>query len=177
MTTPERGTSPKPHQPTRHREIGPMGTWARVLVGILLLALGVVGGKVIVVGGYVRTGFQPVSLALGLLAFPAIVIAWQWIRARRAPSRLLATGPLATALNMLVFFALVLTPFYAPPLSFTSPAALAFYGASMVLAAVRGYCGCEVLAVSNWVLHRNDEVGCLVFSPLDQLERRLRASR
>lgn len=32
--------------------------------------------------------------------------------------------------------------------------------------------GCEVLAVSNWLLSRDDQVGCTVFSPIDHLERR-----
>ncbi|MGH9117667.1 MAG: hypothetical protein ACRD0A_07245 [Acidimicrobiales bacterium] len=62
-----------------------------------------------------------------------------------------ATGPLAHLVNVAVFAALYLTPSYAPALSVTSDAALLFYGISMLLAAVRGYAGCEVLAVSNWV--------------------------
>jgi hypothetical protein len=45
-----------------------------------------------------------------------------------------------------------------------------FLGASMLLAALRGYSGCESLAISNWLLRRNDQVGCLIFSPLDHLE-------
>src|SRR5216683_3845024 len=85
-----------------------------------------------------------------------------------------ATGPLRTAINMGVFFALVLTPWYAPRLSFTSDAALVFYGASMLLAAVRGYGGCEVQAISNWVLRTDDQVGCFVLGPVDDAERRLR---
>jgi hypothetical protein len=44
----------------------------------------------------------------------------------------------------------------------------------MLLAAARGYAGCEVLAISNWLLHRDDQIGCLVFSPIDRLERLLR---
>jgi hypothetical protein len=71
-----------------------------------------------------------------------------------------------------VFAALYATPWYAPPLSFTSDAALVFYGASMLLAAARGYAGCEVLAVPNWLLRRDDQVGCVVFAPVDALERR-----
>jgi len=47
-----------------------------------------------------------------------------------------------------------------------------FYCASMLLAAARGYGGCEVLAVSNWLLRRDDQIGCLVFAPVDALERR-----
>ncbi len=57
-------------------------------------------------------------------------------------------------------------------LAFTSDAALLFYGASMLLAALRGYAGCEVLAVSNWLLGRDDQIGCAVFLPVDHLERR-----
>lgn len=64
------------------------------------------------------------------------------------------------------------TPWYAPSLGFTSDAALIFYGASMLLAAARGYAGCEVLAVPNWLLRRDDQVGCVVFAPADALERR-----
>ncbi len=42
----------------------------------------------------------------------------------------------------------------------------------MLLAALRGYAGCEVLAVSNWLLGRDDQIGCAVFWPVDHLERR-----
>ena len=45
----------------------------------------------------------------------------------------------------------------------------------MLLAAARGYAGCEVLAVCNWLLRRHDEVGCLLFAPVDDLERRHRS--
>lgn len=41
---------------------------------------------------------------------------------------------------------------------------------SMLLAAVRGYAGCEVLAVSNWLLGRDDQLGRLVLSPIDRLD-------
>ncbi len=160
-----------PLQTSGRRQIGAIGTTARVVLGLVLLAGGVLGGKLTIVNGQVRSGFSPLSVALGLVALPAVLLAWQWLRGRRAPARFQATGPLATALNMLIFFALVLTPWYAQPLSFTSGAALVFYGASMLIAAVRGYGGCEVLAVSNWVLRRDDQVGCMVLSPIDHLER------
>lgn len=161
--------------PRRH--IGVIGTTARVVLGLFLLAYGVLGGQVSVIHGQVRTGFEPLSVAIGVVAFPTVLLAWQWLRARRALTRLQATGPFSTALNMLVFLALFLTPWYARPLSFTSDAALVFYGASMLLAALRGYGGCEVLAISNWILGRDDQVGCLVFGPLDYLERRLKGPR
>jgi hypothetical protein len=44
----------------------------------------------------------------------------------------------------------------------------------MLVAAVRGYAGCEVLAAANWILLRDDQVGCLFLGPIDAAERRLR---
>jgi len=54
----------------------------------------------------------------------------------------------------------------------TSAATLLFLGSGMLLAAWRGEAGCESLAISNWLLRREDQVGCMIFSPLDRLERR-----
>jgi hypothetical protein len=104
------------------------------------------------------------SWALGLVGLPALVLALQWLRARRTPTPLEATGPVSHALNLAVFLALYL-------MEATSDAALIFYGTSMLLAALRGYAGCEVLAVSNWLLRRDDQIGCAVFWPVDYLER------
>ncbi len=157
----------------RRRQIGTIGTVARVLIGSLMVLYGLTGGRIEVMHGNVQTGFDPLSVAIGVVAFPALLLTWQWIRARTAKTRYEATGPLATTINIAVFIALVLTPRYAPPLSFTSNAALLFYGASMLLAAARGYGGCEVLAISNWILRRDDQIGCLVLSPIDDYERRL----
>ena len=140
------------------RQIGPIGATARVVLGLVLVAGGVTGWEVEIGGGRIQTGFEPISLFVGALVLPAVMITWQWLRARRTESRLEATGPAGTALNMLVFAALFLTPWYLPPLSFTSNAALILYGGSMVLAAVRGYGGCEVLAISNWILSRDDQI-------------------
>ena len=121
-------------------------------------------------GHWVR-GFHPAGWLLGLVGFPGILLAAQWLRARHGRPPLRATGPVGHVLNAVVFLALYLTPFYAPSLSITSDAALIFYGSSMLLAAARGYAGCEVLAVSNLILRRDDQVGCLVFAPIDHAEQ------
>jgi hypothetical protein len=148
------------------RAIGRWGTSARAVVGVLLLTD--------VAFGHWARGFHPAAWVLGLVAFPAVLLAVQWLRAREGKPQLLATGPAGHALNAVVFLALYLTPFYAPALSVTSDAALIFYGASMLLAAARGYAGCEVLAVSNWLLRRDDQIGCLLFAPVDHAEHRSR---
>lgn len=149
----------------RPRAIGPGGTGARVIVGLLLLAI-------VIQGELTTRGINLASVAFGLAAMPAAVLAWQWLRARRVSARLEATRPWHAAVNMALLAALYLTPWYARPLAFTADAALYFYGASMLLAARRGYAGCEVLAASNWLLDRDDQVGCAVFAPVDYLERR-----
>ncbi len=160
----------------RRRQIGTIGSVARVLIGFLMVLYGLTGGRIEVMHNNVQTAFDPLSVGIGVVAFPALLLAWQWIRARTAKARYEATGPVATSINIVVFIALVLTPRYAPPLSFTSNAALLFYGASMLLAAARGYGGCEVLAISNWILRRDDQIGCLVLSPIDDYERRLKST-
>ena len=151
------------------RQIGPVGTAARVIVGLTLAGS--------VTYGHLVGDFRAAPWVLGLIGFPAVLLGWQHWRCRRNPARLEATGPVAQVLNVAVFLALYLTPDYAPALSVTSDAALVFYGASMLLAARRGYGGCEVLAVSNWLLGRDDQLGCLLFAPVDYLEGRARRRR
>ena len=144
------------------RRIGPVGTLARVVVGAVFLAPALGGA------------FALSEWVLGLVGYPALLLAWQWIRTRRDPTPIKATGLVGFVVNLSGFLALYLTPVYLPELAITSDAALIFYGSLMWLAAVRGYRGCELLAVSNWLLGRNDQVGCVIFSPVDHLERRLR---
>ena len=145
------------------RQIGTAGTAARAVLGIVMV------GSVVV--GHVRGDYDPAPFVLGLAVFPAIVLIWQWRRARRHPERLVVTGPLGYPLTVAVFCALYFTWWYAPSVSALSDAALLLYGTSMLAAAARGYGGCEVLAISNWILRRDDQVGCLLFEPVDRAER------
>ena len=92
------------------------------------------------------------------------------LRSRWWPGRLQATGAVATAVNCAVGVAVYLIGWFVPPLWFTSDAVLVFYGASMLLAAARGDAGCEVLAISNWLLRRDDQLGCVVMSNVDRLD-------
>lgn len=139
------------------RPIGTVGRVMRVLVGVALLALAIIGlppwGHLI-----------PVSqLLLGLIAFPAVATLIQFTRLAITRRRLDQIGGVATVLNCLVITVLVIA-------SPTRGATLVFLGSSMFVAAVRGYGGCETLAVSNWLLRRDDQVGCVLFSPLDIFE-------
>jgi hypothetical protein len=149
------------------RAIGTWGSVSRVLVG------GAMVGSV-VLGSFIGDGrFEPESWLLGLVGLPAVLVGWQAWRARRRPDRLVAlTGGIGHVLTLVVFLVLYGTTWYAPPIGFVSDAALVFFGSSMLLAAGRGYAGCELLAVPNWLLRRDDQVGCVLFDPIDHAERR-----
>ncbi len=147
------------------REIGPVGTAARTIVG------GYLFGSVVYVH-FVLGPFWALPWIVGLIALPAIFIAWPYLRARRNPAPMRATGPVPAVLNVAIFFALLFSFLWLPAIAFMSNAVSIFYGLSMLLAALRGYAGCEVLAFSNLLLKRDDEVGCVAFGPLDAAEAR-----
>jgi hypothetical protein len=146
------------------RGLGPLGTAARAVVGFLLV------GSVIY--GQLSSHLTPVAWLLGLIGFPALVLAWHGWWVHRHPAPIAATGRLASLLGVTLFLALYFTWWYAPAVSFTSDAALVFFGGSMLLAAIRGDAGCEILSCSNWLLHRHDQIACTPFFPFDALERR-----
>ena len=53
-------------------------------------------------------------------------------------------------------------------------AAVMFLGISLVVAGVRAAPGCEVMAIPG-LFGKHTELACLIFSPLDRLERKLRS--
>ena len=56
-------------------------------------------------------------------------------------------------------------------------AAVTFLGVSLVVAGVRAAAGCEVMAIPGLLFGKHTELACLIFSPLDRLERKLRSKR
>jgi hypothetical protein len=147
-----------------HRGMGPWGTATRIAVGGFMLGD--------VVYGHATGGWSLAPWLLAVAVFPCAVLAQHGLLARAHPGRIVATGPLWHVVNIGVFLALWLTPAYAPALEAMSDAALIFYGASMLLAAARGTSCCEVAVLSNWLLRRDDEIGCALFLPVDTAEAR-----
>lgn len=124
---------------------------------------------------HLRSGVDLWAWIIGLVVLQATTVAWQRWRAGRSPDRLVwVSGPLGHVATLSVFVAMYFTWWYAPAVSVLSDAALIFYGTTMLVAAGRGYPGCEILAISNWLLHRDDQVGCLLFEAVDRLDRRSR---
>ncbi len=137
--------------PLVERSIGRWGTLARLVVGAALLATAFV------------LGVAWDDVAIGLVGFPAAVMLALAIRGRSAaPLRFYGSA------GHLINGAIVVTAFV-----LLTPAALLFYGASMLLAGARGYAGCEVFALSNWLWRRDDQIACAIFSPIDAIEGRV----
>lgn len=146
------------------RRIGLLGTAARALVGSALVGS--------VVWGHARGGIDVWAWVIGLVVLPTLAIAVvRWIASPHPAPLVWLAGPVGALATCGVFTAMYATTWYAPSISVLSDAALVFFGTTMVVAAVRGDAGCEVLAISNWVLERNDQVGCLLFRCIDQIER------
>ena len=145
-------------QTMQRRSIGPVATGGRVLLGLGFLYIGLANVPF-------EWGLAWHEALLGLLGFPAATISgvllWKALAGPSAPIR--ATGHLGLCVTTGAIFASFAVPF-------TQDAAALFLGSTLLLAAIRGYAGCEVTAISNWLLRRDDEVGCVAFSPLDAAE-------
>ncbi len=129
-------------------------------VGVFLVAVALWGP------GWWGDGVQWHEAVLGLAGFPAAMLALQFARLQFTSEQLQATNGLWFCVNLAIGAALFSIPF-------TRDAAALFFGASLLLAAARGYAGCEVTAISNWLLRRDDQVGCVIFSPVDAADKAL----
>ncbi|MDX1511152.1 MAG: hypothetical protein R3249_07385 [Nitriliruptorales bacterium] len=136
-----------------HRGIGPVGAVSRLVVGLTSLGAAALLDET-----------DAVHWLTGLVGLPILTLIVMTALRRGRPDADW-TGPeghlVNTAIAVVIF---VVSP----------PTALVFYGTAMVLAAARRYAGCELLAFSNAILQRNDEIGCPVFSPIDAIENHRR---
>jgi hypothetical protein len=147
------------------RAIGPIGTASRVLVGLLALYLALIDGPPFADGFEWSLTWN--DAALGLLFLPGAAIAFGLLAERYASAAVRLTGPVPMAINCFLIVALVANPY-------TAGGALLFYGAMMLIAAARGQAGCEATVLSNWLLGRDDQVGCPAFTPIDTAETQIR---
>jgi hypothetical protein len=75
------------------------------------------------------------------------------------------TGSVSFLVSLVLPLAVYVIGWVVPALGFASDATTLFIGFSLLLAALRGSGGCEFLALSNWLLHRHDQMACAVFTP------------
>lgn len=131
------------------RQIGPIGTAARVCVGAGLLIFGFAGEP------------SALELVAGFVLLPGAEMAVLLVLRPPGSGPFHLYGAVGYAVNFGTAGLLLAI--------WTTPALL-FYGASIVLAVVKGYAGCEILALSNLLRRRDDQLACAVFSPIDALE-------
>jgi hypothetical protein len=146
----------------RSRRIGPIGTATRLIGAAALLYLGLLDGA--------SWGVAWNDAILGLTVFPAVMFAFGAWAKHFASAPVRFTGPSAMALNCAVITVLLVNPY-------TARAAALFYGATLLVAAWRGQPGCESTVLSNCVFDRDDQIGCPIFSPIDEAEARLNARK
>ncbi|MGH2865850.1 MAG: hypothetical protein ACRDJX_11470 [Solirubrobacteraceae bacterium] len=128
-------------------------------------------------------GFGWWDAGVALVALP--VIAAVLAALVMAVSRRLAPGSLASrhaicspaGCSLIVLLVLANGAFAALTPANATVTIWVWLGASMLLAAARGYGGCEVLAVSNLISGRRDEIGCILYTPIDRFEAARKASQ
>jgi len=122
---------------------------ARVAVGSLLLILGLIGVYSLIHIGISRRiiGFSP---CLGAAVAWGLPVALYVAGASGSPILGRGKGQLA---------------------------AVTFLGISLMVAGVRAVAGCEVMAIPALLFGKHTELACLIFSPIDRLERKLRSKR
>ena len=122
---------------------------ARVAVGSMLPVLGLIGvySLIHIVVSRRIVGFGP---CLGTVVASGLLVALYLAGASRLPIVGRGKGQLA---------------------------AITFLGISLVVAGVGAAPGCEVMAIPGVFFRKHTELACLLFSPLDSLERELRSKR
>jgi len=139
----------KENRDTSHRQIGPLGTVARVCVGLGLLIFGLAADP---------SNFE---LLAGFILLPMAEIVVLLVLRPPGSEPFHLYGLVGYSANFGTAGLLLA--------AWTTPALL-FYGASVLLAVVKGYAGCEILALSNFLRRRDDQLACAVFSPIDAIE-------
>lgn len=137
------------------REIRPFGSALRVVVGLVLLYYAALGGASWDVAWY--------EAGLGFVVLPGVMIGVGLVAKRVHGDPVHFTGLAGHLANLAIIVVLVANPY-------TADGALLFYGATMLIAAWRGQRGCEGTVISNIVLRRDDQIGCPLFAPFDELE-------
>jgi hypothetical protein len=147
---------------TKTRRIGPIGTTTRLVAAAGLLYLAFFDGT--------SWGLEWYDAAVGLGVLPAAALAFGLVARRYASGRVRFTGSAGTTANCLLLVALGVNPY-------TAGGAALFYGATLLVATWRDQPGCEGTVVSNVILGRDDQIGCPLFSPIDEAETRLAARK
>ncbi len=132
-------------EPNTARQIGKWGTISRLFLGSLFLYVAF------------SDGVGTDDAVIGLAVLPTVVSVALALRGRDAPP-LRFYGGAGYGLNFLM---------WAIAFSLAPVPTLLFGGVAQLLAAARGYAGCELFVFSNWLRRRDDQIACPVHSLVD----------
>jgi hypothetical protein len=134
------------------RQTGRIGTSTRVLGGLAAIALPVALG-----------GVNACDLTVAFVVLPLVAIVAAAATRREGPwVRGVSTLALVVAVEVGLTFLTALDG---------GTALWLFVGGSLLVAAVRGDAGCEMVAIPNALAGRRDPSGCIVYAPIDAAER------
>ena len=120
---------------------------------------------------------MPLVGLLLVASLAAPLIEWsfrRWTPGALRPRHMICSGP-GCALVAVLVIANAAT--VAPTSADGSVTIWVWLGVSMLVAAARGYGGCEVLAIPNLLTGRRDQIGCLLYTPIDRVDLRLGGRR
>ena len=148
------------------RQIGPIGTMSRAVIGLALIAVPIAFEGI----GWWEVGGALVALPLIALALNALLTAGY---GRFAPESLAGRASISSGPACLLIAGVIAAGVALAALTPVNGVAIyGFFGVSMLVAALRGYAGCEVLAIPNSISGRTDQVGCMIYTPIDRAEAR-----
>jgi hypothetical protein len=148
------------------RTIGPWGTAVRAVAGLAAIVAGVAMPHEHPLLDLPGASSNVVGLLVGLVGMPVALTLAIRARGRNAPRLHLGHG----AACLVTVLTIGVAQFY-PVVIWVG------IGAPLMLLAAVGRNGCELLAVPNLILRRNDYLFCLPFSPIDAWDRRRRIAR
>src|SRR2546428_10470600 len=150
------------------RQAPPVGRALRILVGVVLLAQ--------VLPVYFRVDAHLVLWTVLLMVGLLVVYSLRQVLLSR---RLVAFGSwLGAVVGLAILVALYLAGGFGAPLLGRGEgrlAAVTFLGGSLLVAGLRADPGGEVMSIPGAIFGKHTELGCLIFSPLDRLERKWRS--
>lgn len=153
---------------TGSRKAPPLGRALRIVIGLALIA-------------YVTTVFFRVPLRFTVEVFLLIFgLIGLYSLLHIAASRHIVRSSLGAVVAAGLLVALYVFGVHGSLIFGRGEGALAvitFLGISLVIAGVRAAPGCEVMAIPSLLFRKHTELACLIFSPLDNLERKLRNKR
>ncbi|MGH3351962.1 MAG: hypothetical protein ACRDPS_14940 [Nocardioides sp.] len=145
----------------RSREIGPWGTTTRALAGVALIGWAVAVPHEHPWLDLPGAGSRPLGSLVGAVIVPTALTLAVLLRGRAKPALRLGAGS-----------ALAVTGGWLVLMQIYPVAMLVAVGVPLVVLAAAGRCGCELMAIPNLILRRNDYLFCLPFSPIDAWEGR-----